>query len=333
MYQPRAIQHVLQNTMFVNWNGTQTCYMTSVFNRRLECDRSETRRRCRLHTHACLVISSHAITIQVTPPKAAPRQPKPPMRPTTLDDDAEVPPPSAQQRPSYVPAGDGKPSTSASAAGVRIVPSRPRVATHPARTRTPVADHNSELHNHHTPLASHMDPLPASFTTAKPTASSKPPAIPPPRLPSGVVAPARNFFDPWNSSSTGHQRAENRLSGSTSWRQSRSLKLTEQYKGGPGGGKRAADTVGAGSEGFGKDGRKPGGGWEKGAKGLRTGGQKSLAETWGNSRATASAKRSSPTEENMRHSVPPDDTVAATATDQGMRIPTSYVYVRSSCCC
>ncbi|CAO2654160.1 Nn.00g108930.m01.CDS01 [Neocucurbitaria sp. VM-36] len=102
-----------------------------------------------------------------------------------------------------------------------------------------------------------------------------------------AAAPAsRTFFDPWNSSSTGHQRAENRLAGSTSWRVSRNLKLGEQYRGGlTGGGKRVADTVGAGSEDFGKDGRKANGGWEKGAKGLRTGGQKSLAEVWGATKA------------------------------------------------
>jgi hypothetical protein len=104
--------------------------------------------------------------------------------------------------------------------------------------------------------------------------------------PAKAAAPARTFFDPWNSSSTGHQRAENRLSGSTSWRASRNLKLSEQYKGGlGGGGKRVADTVGAGSTDFGKDGRKENGGWEKGARGLRTGGQMSLAEVWGASKA------------------------------------------------
>ncbi len=99
-------------------------------------------------------------------------------------------------------------------------------------------------------------------------------------IPRTALPAARTFFDPWNSSSTGHQRAENRLSGSTGWRDSRNLKLTEQYKGGLSGGKRIADTIGAGSEDFGKDGRKANGGWEPGAKGLRTGGQKSLMETW-----------------------------------------------------
>ena len=55
-------------------------------------------------------------------------------------------------------------------------------------------------------------------------------------------------FDAWNSSSTGHQRAENRLSGSTGWRHSRTSKLAYQFKSGGTGGKRISDTVGAGSE-------------------------------------------------------------------------------------
>ncbi|KAI4248607.1 MAG: hypothetical protein LQ352_005888 [Teloschistes flavicans] len=84
-----------------------------------------------------------------------------------------------------------------------------------------------------------------------------------------AAQPRRTIFDPWNSSSTGHQRAENRLSGSTSWRVSRTMKLASQFKAGASGGKRLYDTVGAGSEHFGKDGRKDNGGWEKGAPGLR----------------------------------------------------------------
>ncbi|KAI1840624.1 hypothetical protein JX266_013176 [Neoarthrinium moseri] len=55
-------------------------------------------------------------------------------------------------------------------------------------------------------------------------------------------------FDPWNSSSTGHQRAENRLGGSTGWRDSRNAKLQSQFRSGRSGGKRMSDTVGAGSE-------------------------------------------------------------------------------------
>ncbi|PSN64337.1 hypothetical protein BS50DRAFT_460755, partial [Corynespora cassiicola Philippines] len=99
---------------------------------------------------------------------------------------------------------------------------------------------------------------------------------------------ARSPFDPWNSSSTGHQRAENRLAGSTSWRESRNSKLGEQYRGGLSGGARVADTVGAGSRDFGKDGRKENGGWERGVKGLRTADQRSLAEVWGASKASKS---------------------------------------------
>jgi hypothetical protein len=41
-----------------------------------------------------------------------------------------------------------------------------------------------------------------------------------------------------------------------------------------------ADTVGAGSENFGKDGRTATGGWVKGAKGLRGDGQQSILECW-----------------------------------------------------
>jgi hypothetical protein len=94
-----------------------------------------------------------------------------------------------------------------------------------------------------------------------------------------AAKPSRAIFDPFNSSATGHQRAENRLGGSTSWRDSRSLKLREQFVSGVGGGKRVSDTVGAGSLNFGQDGRTESGGWVDGAKGLRTGGQTSLWES------------------------------------------------------
>lgn len=94
------------------------------------------------------------------------------------------------------------------------------------------------------------------------------PSSPHPRIPP-APEPSRRTFDPWNSSSTGHQRAENRLAGSTSWRASRTLKLRHQFCAGEGGGQRIFDTVGAGSKDFGLDGRKENGGWEKGAPGLR----------------------------------------------------------------
>ncbi len=83
--------------------------------------------------------------------------------------------------------------------------------------------------------------------------------------------PTKIFFDPFNSSSTGHQRAANRLSGSTSWRDSRSHKLSHQFRdtSGRGGEQHLLDLVGAGSENFGQDGRKENGDWEPGAPGLR----------------------------------------------------------------
>ena len=105
-----------------------------------------------------------------------------------------------------------------------------------------------------------------------------------------VAKPARKIFDAWNSSSTGHQRAENRLSGSTSWRQSRTRKLHEQFNDRTGGGgPRLTDTVGAGSEDFGKDGRTEDGGWMRGVPGLRVHGQRSLQESLDDRRAAEEA--------------------------------------------
>lgn len=216
-----------------------------------------------------------------------------PMSPTTLDDDdPERPPPSAQpiqhriSRGSAVDPRHGSQTSGVPRRGDCTVSQPPRVATHSA------VDHSSSsrMHNHHTPSAARTNPPPSSQPAAKPSASS---AHVTPLLTSGVASAARTFFYPWNSVSTGHQRAENRLSGSTSWRKSRSLKLAEQYKGGLGGGERVADTVGVGSEDFGTDGRLANGGWEKGARGLRTGGQKSLAEVWGKSKAMTVVARSS----------------------------------------
>lgn len=94
-----------------------------------------------------------------------------------------------------------------------------------------------------------------------------------------AAKPTQKIFDPFNSTATGHQRADNVLSGSTSWRNSRTLKLNNQYIGGIGGGEWVSDTVGAGSLDFGKDGRTANGGWVRGASGLRTGGQRSILES------------------------------------------------------
>ncbi|KAF2228064.1 hypothetical protein BDZ85DRAFT_315559 [Elsinoe ampelina] len=102
----------------------------------------------------------------------------------------------------------------------------------------------------------------------------------PPNFPT-AAKPKREIFDPWNSSSTGHQRAENRLSGSTSWRDSRSAKLCEQFRAGLTGGKRVADTVGAGSESFVKGERTANGGWKRGVVRDRGTGQVSLWESFG----------------------------------------------------
>ncbi|KAL5324440.1 hypothetical protein ACEPPN_008985 [Leptodophora sp. 'Broadleaf-Isolate-01'] len=74
--------------------------------------------------------------------------------------------------------------------------------------------------------------------------------MPPPK---STVPPAAQpkfsaYFDAWNSSSTGHQRAENALGHSTGWRQSRNMKLSHQFESGDSGGKRISDQVGADSE-------------------------------------------------------------------------------------
>lgn len=81
-----------------------------------------------------------------------------------------------------------------------------------------------------------------------------------PHIPSAAKPRFGAHFDAWNSSSTGHQRAENSLGGSTGWRQSRSMKLSRQFRsGGSGGDKHVSDLVGAGS----KD-------WDEKAKALIT---------------------------------------------------------------
>lgn len=81
------------------------------------------------------------------------------------------------------------------------------------------------------------------------------------------------------------------------------MKLGEQYKAGlAGGGRRVADTVGAGSKDFGKDGRKENGDWERGAKGLRTGGQQSLVDVWNVSKAFKKTPREERASQTMHDS-------------------------------
>ncbi|OAA42169.1 BRCA1 C Terminus (BRCT) domain containing protein [Metarhizium rileyi] len=56
------------------------------------------------------------------------------------------------------------------------------------------------------------------------------PKPPPPALPKAAL-PRNTAFDPWNSSSTGHQRAEQQPG--TAWRASRAGKLNSQFRTGP----------------------------------------------------------------------------------------------------
>jgi hypothetical protein len=72
--------------------------------------------------------------------------------------------------------------------------------------------------------------------------------LPKPTIPTAAKPKYGDCFDGWNSSSTGHQRAENRLGGSIGWRESRTMKLSHQFKSGGTGGRRISDQVGAGSE-------------------------------------------------------------------------------------
>lgn len=57
-----------------------------------------------------------------------------------------------------------------------------------------------------------------------------------------------NHFDPWHSASTGNQRAETRLPITTGWRQSRSIKLSHQFKSGSEEGGRIFDAMEKGSD-------------------------------------------------------------------------------------
>ncbi|KAH6649771.1 hypothetical protein F5144DRAFT_21640 [Chaetomium tenue] len=71
---------------------------------------------------------------------------------------------------------------------------------------------------------------------------------PTPNLPPPAKPRYSRSFDPWNSVSTGHQRAE--TTGPQGWRESRNLKMNSQFRGGNSGGPRMSDTVGVGSEDF-----------------------------------------------------------------------------------
>lgn len=62
------------------------------------------------------------------------------------------------------------------------------------------------------------------------------PAVPHPTLPKAAKPRLSTVFDTWNSSATGHQRPEQRPG--TGWRDSRSTKLSSQFKAGGRGGER-----------------------------------------------------------------------------------------------
>jgi hypothetical protein len=71
------------------------------------------------------------------------------------------------------------------------------------------------------------------------------PLPPKPSLPPAAQPVLGRRFDPWNSVSTGHQRAD--TSGPQGWRDSRTLKLNSQLRAGNAGGRRLWDTAGAGA--------------------------------------------------------------------------------------
>ena len=73
--------------------------------------------------------------------------------------------------------------------------------------------------------------------------------MPPSRQTNPAKPRLSNNFDPWNSSSSGHQRPDNTPGSSTGWRESRNRKLNSQFRATDGsGGDRLGDIWGAGSE-------------------------------------------------------------------------------------
>ncbi|KAH0599994.1 hypothetical protein MHUMG1_02785 [Metarhizium humberi] len=116
-----------------------------------------------------------------------------------------------------------------------IVPPRLQkpAKTHPTRQATNNR-HITRPGVHHTLPTANLE---------KPSPCSRPP---PPSLPKPAL-PRNTAFDPWNSSSTGHQRAEQQPG--TAWRASRTGKLNSQFQSGPAGGPRTQDTRGPGVRG------------------------------------------------------------------------------------
>lgn len=95
-----------------------------------------------------------------------------------------------------------------------------------------------------------------------------------------------------------------------------------QFRAGPGGGKRLYDGVGAGSENWGKDGRKENGGWEKSAPGLRE-------EGWQDVRGLL--KGGKDTKEGGQRSTMPDSKVKGREQEGGRKVFTDLcVYINGS---
>ena len=119
------------------------------------------------------------------------------------------------------------------------------------------------------------------------------------RLP--PLQPTRQIFDPYNSSSTGHQTAKSLLSGSTRWRDSRTHKLQHQLRGNTSRGatQHLSDLVGSGSENFRRRGNED---WEKGAPGLREDGWRDIREMIQGTKMRSSA-RDIPTESVTKQAV------------------------------
>jgi hypothetical protein len=69
-----------------------------------------------------------------------------------------------------------------------------------------------------------------------------------PAVPAAAEPRFADRYDEWHSISTGHQRGESKLPIVTGWRQSRSTKLSHQFKNWDSGGTRCSDLAGEGSD-------------------------------------------------------------------------------------
>jgi hypothetical protein len=91
-----------------------------------------------------------------------------------------------------------------------------------------------------------FDPRPSAQPQCQPSQLASVSTLPKTKPAAPTEAKYGRTFDPWNSSATGHQRAENRHP--QGWRESRTRKLRSQLLAGHTGGARIIDSVGRGSE-------------------------------------------------------------------------------------